>query len=250
MKLNEDKCHFIIAANTNEHLWLKVGNELIWESSEEKLLGVTIDKNLNFNAHLSILCNKVQQKVSALARVVKFIPFEKKRILLKTFIESQFSYCPLIWMFCSRTMNRKINHIHERALRLVYNDYIKSFDELLKKDNTVSIHHRNIQYVAIEMYKVMNNLSPQIMKDIFEKSDDNHTRIGKKFIRPKVNTVYKGENSLRNFGPVVWNNMLPNKFKSCSSLIEFKKEIKSWIPDNCPCRLCRNYINGLGFINQ
>ena len=58
MKLNEDKCHFIIGANTNEHLWVKVGNEIIWESSEEKLVGVTIDKYLNFNTHLSILCNK------------------------------------------------------------------------------------------------------------------------------------------------------------------------------------------------
>ena len=133
MKLNEDKCHFIVAANTNEHLWVKVGKEMIWESSEEKLLGVTIDKNLNFNTHLSILCNKVSQKISALARVVKFIPFYKKKILLKTFIESQFSYCPLIWMFCSRKMNRKINHIHERALRLVYGDYTASFGELLKK---------------------------------------------------------------------------------------------------------------------
>ena len=73
---NEDKCDFIIAANTNEHLWVKVGNELIWESSEEKLLRVTIDKNLNFNKHLSTLCNKVSQKVTALARVVNLVPFE------------------------------------------------------------------------------------------------------------------------------------------------------------------------------
>ena len=51
MKLNEDKCHFIIAANTNEHLWINVGNEIIWESKADKLLGVTIDKNLNFTNH-------------------------------------------------------------------------------------------------------------------------------------------------------------------------------------------------------
>ena len=247
MKLNEDKCHFIIRANTNEHLWVKVGNEIIWESSEEKLLGVTIDKNLNFNTHLSILCNKVSQKVSALARVIKFISFNKKIILLKTFIESQFSYCPIIWMFCSRKMNRKINHIHERALRLVYNDYTTTFGDLLKRDKSVSIHHRNIQYVAIEMYKVMNDLSPQFIKYIFEKTVQHPTRLGSTFVRPKVNTVYKGENSIRNFGPIVWNNMLPLKFKSCSTLLDFKKSIKSWIPNNCPCRLCKNYIKGLCF---
>ena len=69
----------------------------------------------------------------ALARVAKFLTFHRKRVLLKAFIESQFSYCPLIWMFCSRKMNRKINYIHERALRLVYDDYESSFDELLSK---------------------------------------------------------------------------------------------------------------------
>ena len=164
MKLNEDKCHFIIAANTNEHLWINIGNEMIWESKAEKLLGITIDKNLNFTNHLTILCNKISQKVSALVRIVKLLPFHKKRILLKTFIESQFSYCPLIWMFCSRQMNKRINHIHERALRIVYNDYTTSFDNLLKKDKSVTIHHRNIQYLAIEMFKVNNNISPQLVK--------------------------------------------------------------------------------------
>ena len=65
-------------------------------------------------------------------------------------------------------MNRKINHVHERALRLVYNDYMLSFEELLKNDKSISIHHRNIHNVAIEMYKVTNKLSPSFMKEIFD----------------------------------------------------------------------------------
>ena len=63
MKLNKDKCHFLVSDNITEHLWTKVGDELIWESREEKLLGITIDKNLNFNSHLTTLCKKVGQKV-------------------------------------------------------------------------------------------------------------------------------------------------------------------------------------------
>ena len=155
-------------------------------------------------------------------------------------------------MFCSRKMNRKINHVHERALRIVYNDYTTSFKDLLIKDKAVSIHHRNIQYVATEMYKVVNNISPTIIQEIFEKctGEGPSTRLGSAFIRPKVNTVYKGENSLRNFGPLVWNNMLPENLKTCSTLIEFKKAIKRWVPENCPCRLCKEYIIGLGFIQQ
>ena len=101
---------------------------MIWESREEKLLGLTIDKNLNFEAHLSNICKKASAKVTILSRMVKLVPFDKKRLLLKSFIESQFSYCPLLWMFCSRGMNRKINHIHERASRLDYEDYITQFN--------------------------------------------------------------------------------------------------------------------------
>ena len=63
-------------------------------------------------------------------------------------------------MFHSRNLNNKINKIHQRSLRIVYNDDTSSFDELLRKDNSVSIHHRNIQALAIEMYKAKNNLSP------------------------------------------------------------------------------------------
>ena len=166
MKLNQSKCHFL-TCGTPECLWLKVGEEKIWESRSEQLLGITVDKELCFDLHLRTLCKKVNQKVSALARIVAFLPFHKRHIIMKTFIESQFSYCPLVWMFCSRTMNNKINHIHERALRLVYQDYSSSFNELLSKDKSLCFHHRNIHQVAIEMYKVKNDLSPPFMKEIF-----------------------------------------------------------------------------------
>ena len=247
MKLNEDKCHLLISGNLHEHLFAKVGDELIWESSEAKLLGVTIDKNLNFNSHLIKLCKKAGQKVTALARVAKLLSFHKRKLLLNTFIESQFSHCPLIWMFCSRQMNAKINRIQERALRIIYNDYSSSFNELLRNDKTISIHHRNIHCVAIEMFKVKNNLCPSFINELFSLRSGPCTRQQNTFIRSKVGTV-KGENSLRIFGPIVWNNMLPISIKECSTLIEFKKSIKSWIPENCPCRLCKTYVQGLGYI--
>ena len=111
MKLNEKKCHFLISGNKNEHLWAKVGYSIVRESPQEKLLGITMDKKLNFNSHLNELCKKVSANVTALGRVVNLLPFYRKRNMLKTFIESQFSYCPLVWMFCSRELNRRINHI-------------------------------------------------------------------------------------------------------------------------------------------
>ena len=144
-----------------------MGEHVIWESHEEKLLGVTIDNKLKFNTHLNNMCKKAGVKVTALTRLAKIMPFKKKRILMNAFIESQFSYCPLVWMFCSRTINNKINRIHERALRLVYLDYTSSFAELLKRDNSVTIHQHNIHLVAIEMFKVLRGLGPEILRNIF-----------------------------------------------------------------------------------
>ena len=168
---------------------------------------------------------------------------------MKAFIESQFSYCPLIWMFCSRKMNNKINYIHQRALRLVYDDYETSFQDLLKKDNSVSIHHRNIQKVAIEMFKVKNNLCPDIMQNLFIQVSS-RTRANATFHRPCVNSVHNGEQTLSSFGPIVWDTMVPENIKQSSSLIEFKKNIRKWVPENCKCRLCTEYIPELGFITS
>ena len=247
MKLNQGKCHFMFAGNTPEILWAKVGDKLIWESRHEKLLGLVIDKKLSFNEHLSILCKKVSGKVSALARMVKILAFDKKRLLLKSFIESQFSYCPLIWMFCSREMNRRINHIHERALRLVYHDYITSFEDLLIRDKSVTIHHRNIQEVAIEMFKVKNNLCPEFIKNLFSQINT-QTRSNASFHRQNVNTVYNGEQTLRSFGPIVWDTMVPEDLKKITDLQDFKDKIRAWIPESCICRLCKNYVPNLGFV--
>lgn len=247
MKLNQSKCHFLTSGSP-EHLWIRVGDEKIWESQYEKLLGMTVDKNLSFECHLKTLCKKVNQKVSALACIAGILPFQKRYILLKTFIESQFAYCPLIWMFCSSTLNKKINRIHERALRIVYRDYETSFQELLKKDKSLTFHHRNIHQVAIEMFKVRHDVSPQFMKDIF--ITEENTRSSDNFRRPNVNSVKKGCRSLRNFGPIVWNNQLPEKHKLCKTLDEFKSSIKSWEPENCPCELCNPIIAGFGRIRQ
>ena len=73
----------------------------------------------------------------------------KRRIFMESFIISQFNYCPLIWMIHSRGLNNKINRIHERALRIVYDDNRSSFEDLLNKDKSVTIHQRNLQQLAI-----------------------------------------------------------------------------------------------------
>ena len=93
---------------------------------------------------------------------------------MKTFINSQFGYYPLVWMNHSRKLNNRINRIHERALRVVYNDENSTFDELLTKDNSVKVHDKNLQVLVTEMFKVKLGVSSVIMNKIFKTRNCNY----------------------------------------------------------------------------
>ena len=247
MKANPDKCHLLVT--TNKTVSANIENHKIKNGSEEMLLGVKIDSKLSFENHISSLCKKASQKLHALARVVKYMNLEKLKCLMKAFVTSQFSYCPLVWMFHSRKMNNRINRIHERALRLVYQDHVSTFDELLDKDNSVTIHQKNLQVLATEIFKVKNGLSPEIMKQVFElrEAPYNFRSESSLFKRENVKTTNYGIQSIRYLGPKIWD-LLPNNIKNSSSLVNFKKKIKFWKPTQCPCKLCKKYIARVGFI--
>ena len=135
---------------------------------KEKLLGISIDTTLSFEHHITSLCKKASQKLHALARIAHYMDFEKRRSLMKAFVISQFNYCPLIWMFHNRSLNNRVSKIHDRALRLVYQNTNLSFSEALELENVVTIHQRNLKVLVTEILKVKNNLSPEIMKQVFD----------------------------------------------------------------------------------
>ena len=248
MILNPDKCHFLFSGPKTvvEQMYIEVGDQIIWESLREKLLGVEIENDLKFQYHVRDICKKASQKLSGLTRLARILPFEKKKLLMNSFIQSQFSYCPSVWMFCSKELNNKINSIHCRALRSVYLDYTSTFEELLGKDKGVTIHQRNIQLLAITMFKVAKKQGPDIMWDLFVSNND--PRVKRTFRRPNVNTVWYGENSIRYLGPIIWDEMLPQNLKSIETLKKFKDEVIEWVPKNCPCSLCKEYVAGVGHI--
>ena len=247
MKPNEDKCHLLLI--NQENISVNVGKENISCSSSVDLLGIKIDDKLNFNEHVSKLCKKGNQKLHALARISKYMNKDKLRLIMRTFITSQFNYAPLTWMFHSRTLNNKINRLHERALRLVYEDENLTFQELLDLDESMSIHHRNIQKLAIEMFKIKNNLSPPLMQEIFKDNTNTYDFRNKRCWEPtNVRTVHYGTETISYRGPKTWD-MVPQNIKDSLSLAEFKSKIKSWKPNDCACRLCKTFIPQLGFID-
>ena len=164
---------------------------------------------------------------------------------MKSFIVAQLGYCQLIWMFHTKELNRKINHIHERALRIVYRDNSRSFTELLKKDNSVCIHYRNIQSLAIELHKVKHTISNPLILDIFPLwSVDYNLRKQTDFIKASTNTTRYGLKSLNFFASNVWD-MIPDEIKSSSTVEILKNKIRKWWPSDCDCQICRTYVSKL-----
>ena len=115
MKVDPDKYHLFIN-NTKESFQIKIGNETVNNSKYEKLLGIKVDHELNFNEHISSLRKKAHQKLNALSRVASCMTFDQRKLILNYFIMSHFPYCLIVWMFQKRKLNERINHIHERAL--------------------------------------------------------------------------------------------------------------------------------------
>ena len=110
--MNQDKCHFLFSGHKYETLFVNAGQAKIWESEQQKHLGIFIDRDLKFDEYVLSQRKKAGKKLTALIRISKFMTFAQRRNIMKAFIESQFAYCPLVWVFCGRQTNARINHIH------------------------------------------------------------------------------------------------------------------------------------------
>ena len=245
LKANPDKFHLLLS-EPDEELSLKVDNLDIKNSKCQKLLGITIDNKLTFADHVSSICSKASQKLHALSRVRNFMTLKQAKIILKSFILSHFGYCPLVWMFHSRKLNHRINRVHERALRITYKDDKSSFEELLAKDESFTVHERNIQTLAIELYKVTYGFSPKIMDVILPLNSGHVCPRESTFKTCNVKTVSWGTETLAHIGPKIWS-IVPNDMKNFS-LSKFTKKIRNWKPIKCPCRICKTYVRALGFV--
>ena len=162
--------------------------------------------------------------------------------VLQAFVLSHFSYCSLVWIFYDRTLNHRINHIHERALRFVYKDYQTDFGSLLEQRSLVSIHVKNLQLLLTEIYKTRSGLSPPFMKDIFSEWNTGYNlryRNDSQF--PKVQTTTYGIENISFLGNRL-GSTLPNIIKQASTPSIFKSHIIFWKGKNCNCRLCKIYI--------
>ena len=164
---------------------------------------------------MSSPCKKVSQKFNALTRIVNYMNFSKQKAFMKTIVISKFTYCPLVCMFQSRKLNNRINSIHERALRVKYQEYKSTFLELLQWDNYITIHQQNLQVFATEISKAKNDISPEIMK-VFELKEPcfSLSSKGNYSVRGNVKTTHYGIQSIKYLASKI-RNLVLDQIKHC-----------------------------------
>ena len=141
-----------------------------------------------------------------------------------------------------------INKIHERTLRLILNDHTSNTDILLQNNNDTCNHHRNIQTLMAEIYKIKNNLNPPVMDFIFERRNNTYNlRNFQEFAMKRKRTVKMGLETLKYRSPQLWS-ILPENLKQINSPVQLKESIRKWDCIDCPCRLCKLYLPNIGFL--
>ena len=245
MFANADKFYGIIINRCGRHNdlhKLSIGGLEITTKTCVNLLGIDIDYKLNFKKHIGKICKKAAGQLNAISRISSNIGQEEKKVLLESFVNSNFNYCPLVWLFCSPESSRKIDRIQERTLRKLFDDYTSDADTIRGKANKTSICIERYRKLSLEIFKTINNLNPEYMKDIFVKNQDpyglrNNSRHRYDLINQGFKAFTYWESSLRVLGPKVWNS-LPEHFKSETNLTTFKQLVKSWEGYHCRCRMC------------
>ena len=149
----------------------------------------------------------------------------------------------------NKSINKKINNLHERALRLIYCDHSSNFQELLQRDNSVTIHQKNIQALAIMMYKVVNNIAPTIVSELFSFSNVNYSlRSGSQFHQPSANTVWNGQEAISYLGPKIFGIWCQRKWNKNHLCLLSKGKLNNGSSTTVRAWICKNYLPIIGFI--
>ena len=134
--------------------------------------------------------------------------------------------------------------IQERVLRFLHNDYKSDYSMLLKISRSVAMEVKRMRYLSVEIYKTLNNVSPDYTKDIFQVQQSAYSsRRPHNIPVPRVNQTKLGTRSIRYEGARIWNH-LPNSIKSVENLQMFKTLIKTWQGKSCKCNFCQHLNKG------
>ena len=207
---------------------ISVEGNTIPSSDSIKVLGVTLDSNLHYDTHISNLCSKASVQINAMKRIGKYLNTDCRIAMYKSFISSNFSYCPVSWIFYRKRNPDKLEKLQERALRFIFFDYASPYRELLKHGQFLSLSALRIRYLAIEMDKCVHGLNPPYLNELFKSKDTSyHFRDSNRLQQPEFQTVRYGFKSFPYYGSKLWNAPQAEVKKS-ENVNHFKKNATQW----------------------
>ena len=241
MSANPDKLQaLLLSPHQGEVLRnpLCVDGNAINPGTHVKLLGVTIDEHLTFERHIDEIWKKAAKQVNALCRLIKCLPLELKLKIYQSFIFSNFRYCCLVWHFCAKSGNRKLEKIQERALRFVDNDFVSTYDELLMKSTSSSVLGMCLKAMAIEIYKSLHDLNPRYIQNLLSVKETTHSLRNNQILERKpFRTITHGFRSFIYQSAVIWDS-ISNETKNAENVQIFKRSLNSWPGPKCTCKAC------------
>ncbi len=174
----------------------------------------------------------------------KYLPVKVKLQLYNTYISCHFNFCPLVWHFCSQSDTDKLELLQYRALRFVYDDYESDYDSLLSRANMPNLELSRQRQLCTQIFKCINNQSPQYLSDLFNLQDKSlhNTKKVKALVQTHYNSVNNGIKTFACYATHLWNN-LPNNLKSTTDLEVFKANINTWLGPSCKCSFCKFTIS-------
>jgi hypothetical protein len=237
MKVNPDKFNYIVFGKCDFVNDIVISDKVIKPQDEVKILGLHLDKKLNFHSHVSNLCQKAGRKVQVLCRLSRVLNDLNKKLLYNSFIECYFNYCSCIWHFCAKLDTYKIEKIQCKALKCITLEFNASYNDLLQKCNKSSLYTTRIYKCMEIIFKTKNDMYPQYFEHFFTtKTNIYNMRTSDILSLPLFNTITYGRNSIAYMGPYYWN-MLSNNIKCADNLSVFKTNIQLW-KLKCSCGFC------------
>ena len=232
MEANPSKFQFLVSSRQSHgKIEIKITDDVhIYSEPSVKVLGVYIDERFNFNEHVQKSCSKAARQLNALARISKYLNVGARKLIFNSFVLSNFSYCPLVWHFCGKINNSKIEKIQERALRIVLQDYTSDYDALLKKFGTITVHKYRINQILIETFKSFKNINPTYIQNLVHRKAKMYDMRSSIILeQPVKDSTTFGLRSYSYLASKLWND-LPLHMKNIEDveLDSFKSIIKHW----------------------
>lgn len=232
MKANPDKFQVMFLGKdiSSTTLSIELGNVKISGAASINILGIEIDDCLKFDICTKNMCTKIAKQINALLRIKNDLDIYSRRTLYNSYIASNLNYCSIVWMFMSRSNLKKLDKLNERALRMIFNDSLSTYAELLLRNKSMDIYKGCIKSLCVEMYRIRNGLSPSYMQNLFSLKINNcySLRDNNIFEIPKFKSKRYGYHSMSYIGAKLWSN-IDIVIKDINKLKTFKSEVIKWL---------------------